>query len=215
MITIDQKNIVIDTGPDFRQQMLTHQVKHLDAVLLTHGHKDHIGGLDDIRAFNYFQRKAMDIYAPQTVLDIVKKDYSYAFGNDRYPGVPDMKLHPLQNQIFRIGSIEILPIRVLHFKLEVFGYRINDFVYITDASHIDDSELVKITNAKILVINGLRKQKHYSHFNLEEALTIIQKVNPGSAYITHISHQMGLHQTVQDELPENIFLAYDGLTLEC
>jgi phosphoribosyl 1,2-cyclic phosphate phosphodiesterase len=215
LIGVNNQNIVIDTGPDFRQQMLTNHVTHLEAVLLTHGHKDHLGGLDDIRAFNYFQKRAMDIYGSREVLDIVEKDFSYAFGEERYPGVPDMNLHPITNQLFQIGTLDILPVEVVHYKMEVFGYRINDFVYITDASFIDEVELKKLRNVKILVLNALRKAKHYSHFNLEEALAIIDQVKPEAAYLTHISHQMGLHHQVQSELPENVFLAYDGLILEC
>jgi len=209
LVEVNNQNIVIETG------RLSNQVTHLAAVILTHGDKDPLGGLDDIRAFNYFQKRAMDIYGSREVLDIVEKDFSYAFGEERYPGVPDMNLHPITNQLFRIGTLDILPVKVVHYKMEVFGYRINDFVYITDASFISEIELEKLSNVKILVLNALRKAKHYSHFNLEEALAIIDQVKPEAAYLTHISHQMGLHHQVQSELPENVFLAYDGLTLEC
>lgn len=214
LVEVDGINLVIDTGPDFRQQILSHAIRQLDAVLLTHGHKDHIGGLDDIRPFNYFQQRPMDIYAAPHVLNMVRNDFPYAFEEEKYPGVPEMKLHAISPEIFSIGQVSIQPVKAVHYAMEVYGYRIRDFVYITDASFIEDSELAKITKAKILVINGLRKRKHYSHFNLEEALAIIQRVKPDRAYLTHISDQMGLHAEVQQELPENVYLAYDGLVLD-
>lgn len=215
LIEIGGKNIIIDTGPDFRQQMLVNNVKHLEAIILTHSHKDHISGLDDIRAFNYFQQSAMDVYAKEDVVSTVKKLFSYAFIEERYPGVPEIELHEIINQPFRIENTEIIPIRAIHNTLEIFGYRINDFVYITDASEIPTEEKDKMRDANILVINALRKNKHYSHFNLAEALSVIAEVKPRKAYITHISDQMGLHRLVQAELPPDIYLAYDGLVLEC
>jgi phosphoribosyl 1,2-cyclic phosphate phosphodiesterase len=213
MIEVGGKAFVIDTGPDFRQQMLRQGVKKLDAVILTHGHKDHIAGLDDVRAFNYVQRRAMDIYARKEVNADVEREFSYAFTDEKYPGVPEMNLHNISNDSFTIEGIEIVPVEVIHFELKIFGYRIQDFVYITDASKIEAKEIDKVRGSKVLVINGLRKSPHYSHFNLEQALELIRDVQPDLAYITHISHQMGFYDEVSKELPEGVFLAYDGLEI--
>ncbi len=214
MVEVSGKTLVIDTGPDFRQQMLRQNVKNLNAVLFTHGHKDHIGGLDDVRAFNYIQKRAMDVFARKEVNADVEREFSYAFTDEKYPGVPEIVLHEIYTEPFLVDDILIIPIEVRHFELLILGYRINDFVYITDASKIAAEELDKMRNARILVINGLRKKSHYSHFNLEEALQVINNVRPQQAYITHISHQMGLQREVQAELPENVFLAFDGLKLD-
>ncbi|MHC1707572.1 MAG: MBL fold metallo-hydrolase [Bacteroidales bacterium] len=209
LIDNGELTLVIDTGPDFRQQMLREKVMHLDAVLLTHGHKDHIGGLDDIRAFNFTQRKAIDVYASTDVHDSLEREFSYAFAKNKYPGVPEINLHAVSDQPFFIQSQKIIPVSVMHYHLPVLGFRINDLVYITDASLIETKELLKIKGCDTLIINGLRKKKHYSHFNLEEALEVIKEVGPKRAFITHISHMMGLHAEVEKELPEKVHLAYD------
>ncbi len=214
MINIDDKVIVIDSGPDFRQQMLRENVLKLDALLLTHGHKDHVAGLDDVRAFNYLQRKAIDVYAREDVHEIIKNEFSYAFAVDKYPGVPEINLHIVENKQFEVAGIKILPIEVQHYKLKIFAYRIGDLTYITDANKITEKELSKVYGSKILVINALRKTPHISHFNLQEALKIIDLISPDKAYITHISHLMGLHKLVTKELPPNVELAYDGLKIE-
>ncbi len=214
MIEVDNTTFVIDTGPDFRQQMLRSSIKYLDAVLFTHAHKDHTGGLDDVRAFNYIQRIPMDIYAEQRVLDSLKNEFAYVFAKDKYPGIPEVNLNLIDNKKFTINNVTITPIRVMHYKLPIFGYRIKDFTYITDANYIENKELKKIKGSKILVINALRKQAHISHFNLKEALEIIDIVKPEQAFLTHISHLMGLHDEVSKELPNNVMLAYDELEIE-
>jgi phosphoribosyl 1,2-cyclic phosphate phosphodiesterase len=206
--------LVIDAGPDFRQQMLRNNVKEIDAVLITHGHKDHVGGLDDVRAFNYFQGGPVNVYAEKKALKILKSDFFYAFEDEKYPGVPDIKLHEISNQEFKINKEAILPVRVLHYKLAVLGFRINDFSYITDANFISEKEIKKIKGTEVLVLNALRRKEHISHFTLKEALEMIKIIRPKIAYLTHISHQMGLHREVENELPCNVHLAFDGMTIE-
>ena len=205
--------VVIDAGPDFRQQMLRESVGKLDGLLITHGHKDHIGGLDDVRAFNWVQKKAMDVYAASQVLEVVEKEFSYAFGEDKYPGVPQINLHPVGEEPFYINGLEIIPIKAMHFEMPVLGFRIGDFSYLTDANQIEPGELDKMRGSRYVIINALRKEKHISHFNLEEAVAILQDLSPEKGYLTHISHQMGFHREVEKELPPNIHLAYDGLKL--
>jgi len=207
-------NIAIDAGPDFRQQMLNCGVKTLDAILLTHEHRDHIAGIDDVRAFNFLMQKPMKIWAEERVQKALKCDFSYIFAESKYPGSPEIELRTIDEHIIRINDISITPIRVFHYKLPVYGFRICDLTYITDANFIPEEEKEKIYGSKILVINALRKKKHISHFSLPEALSIISELNPQVAYITHISHQMGLHEEIQAELPEGVFLAYDGLTVD-
>jgi phosphoribosyl 1,2-cyclic phosphate phosphodiesterase len=214
MLETQGNTFVIDTGPDFRTQMLRANVKHLDAVLLTHAHKDHIAGLDDVRAFNYFQKKAIDVYAREDVNLQIKNEFSYAFEVFKYPGVPEINLHTIENKEFEINNIRITPIEVRHLALTIFGYRIGDFTYITDANFITEKELQKIKGSKVVVLNALRKKKHVSHFNLEEAIGILQQVDAETSYITHISHIMGLHEAVEIELPPRIKLAYDNLCIE-
>ncbi len=214
LIEVDGQSIVIDSGPDFREQMLRADVRKLDAVLFTHEHRDHIAGIDDIRSFNYVQQKPMDLFAEDRVMKAIKQEFAYVFAEEKYPGVPEVNLHHIDNHLFEINGVSILPIRAMHLKLPLLGFRINDFAYITDANYILDKEKKKIEGSNYLVINGLRKQKHISHFSLSEALALISEIKPKQAFITHISHQMGFHKEVQAELPSNVTLAYDGLVLE-
>ena len=214
MIETQGNVFVIDAGPDFREQMLRENVKHLDAVLLTHAHKDHIAGLDDVRAFNYIQKKAIDVYAREDVQIAIKNEFSYAFAIYKYPGVPEINLHTIENKLFEINNVKIIPIEVLHLELKIFGFRIKDFTYITDANFISDKEIEKIKGSKVVVLNALRKKKHVSHFSLDQAVSVLKIIQPERAYITHISHMMGFHEEVQKELPSFIKFAYDGLTIE-
>jgi Metal-dependent hydrolases of the beta-lactamase superfamily I len=214
MIEVEGRNIVIDSGPDFRQQMLRANVLHLDAILFTHEHKDHIAGLDDVRAYNYVQKQPTDVYAEERVQWAIKQEFSYVFAENKYPGVPEVNLHSIDNHTFCIKGVTIIPVRAMHFRLPLLGYRIGDFAYITDANHIAKQELEKLVGVKCLVLNALRKEKHISHFSLKEAIQIIDEIKPEQAYLTHISHQMGFHREVEVELPENIHFAYDGLVLE-
>lgn len=215
LLRSEATTLVIDTGPDFRQQMLREQVKDLDAVVFTHGHKDHVAGLDDIRPFNYLLNKTIDVYAETSVQEILHREFAYAFQPQDYPGVPQIRLISIDENPFRVGDIHLQPIRVTHKLLPVLGFRVGDFTYITDANFIADAELEKIKGSKILVLNALRREKHYSHFNLEEALELVDRIQPEMAYFTHISHHMGKHADVEAELPANVRLAYDGLSLRC
>jgi phosphoribosyl 1,2-cyclic phosphate phosphodiesterase len=211
LIQSDTTTVVIDTGPDFRSQMLRENARDLDAVVFTHGHKDHVAGLDDVRPFNYLLHKTISVYAEERVEAILKKEFSYAFAGHEYPGAPQIKLHTINEQPFVIGDIPFLPIRVMHKDLPILGFRIHDFTYITDANFISKEEMKKIYGSKILVLNALRREEHYSHFNLQQALDIVKTVQPEKAYFTHISHHLGLHEVIEKELPKNIYLAYDGL----
>jgi phosphoribosyl 1,2-cyclic phosphate phosphodiesterase len=215
-IYIEKNNtsIVIDTGPDFRQQMLNNNILELDAVIYTHEHKDHVAGLDDIRAFNHKYKKDMNIYCSDRVFTALEREYIYIF-NERYfyPGIPKVNRHRIDSNIFYIDNIKIIPIEVMHYKLPVMGFRIDDFCYITDANFISDKEKLKMQELDVLVINALRIQKHVSHFNLDESLELIRELNPKKAYLTHISHQLGSYADISKELPENVFLAYDGLDI--
>ncbi|HRH02399.1 MAG TPA: MBL fold metallo-hydrolase [Bacteroidia bacterium] len=206
--------IVVDTGPDFRQQMLREKVKRLDAVLFTHEHKDHIAGLDDIRAFNFILKRKIDVYASDRVQDAIRREFAYIFSDTKYPGIPEIELHTIQNKPFEIQGIPVIPIEVLHYKLSVFAFRFGDFVYITDANAISQQEKQKIMGCKILVINALRRQAHVSHFTLQEALDLIAELKPEKAYLTHISHQLGKHSNIEKELPDGVFQAYDGLQIQ-
>jgi phosphoribosyl 1,2-cyclic phosphate phosphodiesterase len=207
--------LLFDAGPDFRQQMLREKVTRLDSIILTHEHKDHIAGLDDVRAFNYKSQSAIDIYSEDRVQKALRKEYSYVFSEIQYPGIPKMKLNPIPDHGFNIKGLEIIPVRVFHYHLPVYGFRIGNFAYITDANYIPEESKEKLFGVKYLVINALRKEKHISHFSLREALDFIREISPKKSFITHISHQMGYHAEVSKELPAGIFLAFDGLSVEC
>lgn len=213
MITVNEQNFVIDTGPDFRQQMLRENVQSLRAVLFTHEHKDHIAGLDDVRAFNFKQKKHLDIFCSENVELALKREFHYAFSDDKYPGIPQLSLNRIENQPFEIDNVIFTPIHVMHYKMPVFGYRIGDFTYITDAKTVSQSEIEKIKGSKILIINALHEQEHISHFNLKEALDFIAIVQPEKAFLTHISHLFGTSAYIKSILPKNVFLAQDGMVL--
>ncbi len=212
LVEMEGFNIIIDSGPDFRFQVLRAEIQKLDAILFTHQHRDHIAGLDDVRSFNFKQKKAMPIYGNAVVIDQLKCEYHYVFENN-YPGIPQLDIRQISNKPFQIESIEIIPIKVLHNKLPILGFRIKDFTYITDANYISEKEINKIKDTKILVLNALQKDKHRSHFTLDEALKVIEIVKPEKAFLTHMSHNIGLHEEVSKELPKNVFLAYDCLSI--
>lgn len=219
MIETLETTLVVDTGPDFRQQMLREKVSKIDGILFTHPHKDHIAGLDDVRPFNFIQGQDIHVYANYAVQQALKRDFHYAFTAEKYPGSPSITLHtiaepPSTDASFTINDVVIQPIYVIHGNAPVLGFRFGKFTYITDASYIDDRELEKAKGTEVLIINSLRKTpKHWSHFTLAESLSIIEKIQPKRAYLIHMSHQMGLHEEVSKELPKNVFLSYDGLTI--
>jgi phosphoribosyl 1,2-cyclic phosphate phosphodiesterase len=213
MIESDDKTVVIDSGPDFRYQMLREKVKKLDAIVFTHEHKDHIAGMDDIRAFNYFQNAPVDIYAVPRVQEALKREFAYVFAEFKYPGIPQVNMHTIGLEPFNIGSIKFIPIEVMHYKLPVLGFRINNFTYITDAKTVSAAEVQKIKGTDILVINALQTESHISHFTLDEALMFAQEVGARKTYLTHISHRLGRYQAISSQLPQGIELAYDGLKL--
>ncbi|MEZ4722826.1 MAG: MBL fold metallo-hydrolase [Flavobacteriales bacterium] len=214
LIQHGQKNIVIDSGPDFRQQMLTHDVESLAALIFTHEHKDHTAGTDDVRAFNFIQQKPITIWASDRVEAALRKEFHYAFAEIKYPGVPEIRFKRITDEPFEIDGLKFIPLPVLHHKLPVYGFRIGAFVYITDANQIPYGTLDKIQDAEVLVLNALRKTSHISHFTLDEAVEIAQRVEAKQTYLLHISHQMGKHAAVDMELPAGISLAYDGLEIE-
>lgn len=214
LIESEGTTIVIDAGPDFRQQMLRAKVKKIDAVLLTHEHKDHLGGLDDVRAFNFRWDEPVHVYGSARVLHAVRREFAYAFEENPYPGVPRMELHEIGNQPFFINQLEIIPIEVLHHLMPVKGFRVKNFTYITDAKTIAPAEIEKIKGSGVLVLNALRKESHISHLTLEQAIDLAQYLQPRACYFTHMSHQLGLHADVSKNLPKGIFLAYDSLKIE-
>ncbi len=214
LIESDEAKVVIDSGPDFRQQLLREKLKKLDGVIFTHEHKDHIAGLDEVKAFNFFNQIVMPVFATPRVQEAIKREFAYIFSNDNYPGIPKIDLFTIDDQPFQIKDITFTPIEVIHFKMPVKAYRIKDFTYITDANYISDTEKEKIKGSKIIVINALRREEHVSHFTLTQAIELLKELNPEKGYLTHISHQMGLHENVAMELPDFIELAYDGLKIE-
>jgi phosphoribosyl 1,2-cyclic phosphate phosphodiesterase len=215
LIEKDGTILVIDAGPDFRQQMLRENVRRLDAIILTHEHKDHIAGMDDVRAFNYKSQDAIDVYAEERVQKAVRKEYSYVFAEYQYPGIPKMRLNLVPDYGFTVNGITLTPLRAFHYRLPVYGFRIGNFAYITDANYIPEETKEKLFGVKYFVINALRKEKHISHFSLREAIDLIREISPRKAFITHISHQMGRHEEVTVTLPPEIMLAYDGLSFLC
>ena len=210
----DNLSIVIDTGPDFRQQMLRESIPEIHAVVFTHAHRDHVAGLDDVRAYNFLQKMDIPVYGTKEVFDQIKREFDYIFNSNPYPGIPRLELHEISNEPFSIHGLSITPLPVLHFKMNVQGFRIKDFSYITDANHIPRETLSLLKGTKTLILNALQKEEHISHFNLQEALDMIALINPQKAYLIHLSHKMGLHKAVEKELPEGVFLPYDGLQIE-
>ena len=210
-VEADGVNLLIDAGPDLRQQLLRENITRVDAVLVTHEHKDHLAGLDDIRPVYFRQKKPMDIYAMPRVLNVIRKDFDYAFKEHPYPGAPSFELHPVRRDKFSVGGVEIQPIQVRHLTLPILGYRVGSFAYITDASFVAESEMARLQGLEVLVVNALHLEKHYSHFNLEQALQFIDIVKPKRAYLTHSSHHIGLYADVAKMLPPNVTLGYDGL----
>lgn len=214
LLKIDEENFVVDAGPDFRTQLLRENVQQLSGILFTHEHKDHIAGLDDVRAFNYKQNRPMDVYCNAAVEQALKREFYYIFENANYPGVPKINLNQISTNRFQLNNgTYVQPIEVLHYKMPVLGFRLGDFTYITDAKTISEEEIVKVLGTKVLIVNALHLSPHISHFNLEEALAFIARINPEKAYITHISHLFGRHQEIEKLLPSNVFAAYDGMKI--
>jgi phosphoribosyl 1,2-cyclic phosphate phosphodiesterase len=213
LVESEKTRLSIDTGPDFRQQLLREKIKRLDAVVFTHEHKDHIAGLDEVRAFNFINKVRMPVYATTRVQNALKREFAYIFADEKYPGIPEIDLYDLENDTLQIGDLVVEPINVLHYKLPVKAFKINNFAYVTDASFIPDEEKEKLKNLDVLVLNALRREQHISHFTFTEAIELVKELNPKKAYFTHISHQLGLHNEVNKELPSNIELAFDGLQL--
>jgi phosphoribosyl 1,2-cyclic phosphate phosphodiesterase len=213
-IELEDKSLVIDTGPDFRQQMLRERIDHLDAVIYTHEHKDHTAGLDDVRSYNFRQGIDMPVYGRKQVLNQLKQEFAYIFAEKKYPGIPKVALNEIINEKFLVHGVEIQPIDVLHYQLPVFGFRIQDFSYITDVNYISDQEKEKIKGSKVVVLSALQKQEHLSHFNLQQAMDTVKELQIPSAYFIHMGHRMGLQRDIDKELPEGMQLAYDGLKLE-
>lgn len=215
LIEVSGQTFVIDTGPDFRQQMLREQVRRLDAVIFTHAHRDHTAGLDDVRAFNFLHEMEMPVYGSQQVLDQLKVEYAYAFVGKYYPGIPRLALTTIDHRQFEVNGVSFLPLPVMHLHLPVLGFRIGNFSYITDAKFIPDETIEKLKGTELLVLNALQREQHISHFNLSEALDMVKTIRPRHTYFTHISHRMGLQSDVEKELPDHVSLAFDGLKLDC
>ncbi|WP_333820365.1 MBL fold metallo-hydrolase [Ohtaekwangia sp.] len=213
-LDIQGQSWVVDTGPDFRQQMLREHVQRLDAVIFTHAHRDHTAGLDDVRAYNFLQQMDMPIYGTKPTLDQLRIEYAYAFEKNAPLGLPRLNLHEIDAKPFSIQGIEIIPLPVMHLRMPVLGFRFGNFSYITDANFIPDETLERLKGTEILVLNALQHERHVSHFNLTEALAIAEKINPGKTYLLHMSHKLGLHAAVEKGLPDNVALAYDGLQLD-
>ncbi|MBE0653014.1 MAG: MBL fold metallo-hydrolase [Bacteroidales bacterium] len=214
LITGVNTTVVMDTGPDFRQQMLRENVQNLDAVVFTHEHRDHIAGLDDIRAYNFVHQRPMEVFTEERVLTALKYEYPYIFAEKKYPGIPKINVHLIDQEEFSVGDLRFIPIRVMHYHLPVLGFRIGDFAYITDANFISEQEKEKLYGVKYFIINALRREKHVSHFSLDEAVSLIREISPRRAFLTHLSHQIGCYKDLQKELPAHITVAYDGLSFE-
>jgi phosphoribosyl 1,2-cyclic phosphate phosphodiesterase len=215
LIETGTENYVIDAGPDFRQQMLREKVKSLRGVLFTHEHKDHVAGLDDVRAFNFRENRDMEIYCTPRVEAALRREYQYAFEEKKYPGIPELNINIIGNSPFVLpDGLFAEPIEVMHYRMPVLGFRFGEFAYITDAKTIDDIEMEKLSGVRYLIVNSLRKEPHLAHFNEEEALELIAKIGPGKAWLTHISHLYGTHEEISAGLPENVSVAYDGLKIE-
>lgn len=206
-------NIVVDAGPDFRYQMLRNGIKRLDAIVFTHPHKDHVAGLDDVRGFNYFMQKPMEIYGNEMTLEVIIREFPYAFTEKKYPGAPNIHLNTISSKPFQVKDLLITPVLVWHMHMPVLGYRFGRFTYITDANRIEENSRDVIRGSEVIVLNALRKEKHISHFSLSEAIAEVKELDIPTAYFTHISHQLGKHADVDSELPPGIHLAYDGLTV--
>ena len=213
-LDIDGKSIVVDTGPDFRQQMLREHISRLDAVIFTHAHRDHTAGLDDVRAYNFMQQMDMPVYGTLPTIEQLRVEYAYAFHPNAYPGLPRITLNEINENAFSINGTPILPLPVMHLKLPVLGFRFGDFSYITDANYISDQTLHRLRGTEVLVLNALQRESHVSHFNLEEALAMVKIISPKKTYLTHISHKLGIHGIVEKELPSDVSLAFDGLQLD-
>lgn len=213
MVSSPTTSLVVDTTPDFRYQMLRTNTRHVDAIVFTHPHKDHIAGLDDIRAFNFFSRKPMELFANSLTEEALRRDFYYAFAERKYPGVPEINLNLITTDPFKVGDIPVQPIEVWHMKMPVLGFRFGKFTYITDANKLDNDAKEKVRGSEVMVLNALRKEPHISHFSLSEAISLVKELGVPKAYFTHISHQLGLHEEISRELPEGIELAYDGLSL--
>jgi phosphoribosyl 1,2-cyclic phosphate phosphodiesterase len=213
LIESDKTRVVIDTGPDFRQQLLREKTNKLDAVIFTHEHKDHIAGLDDVRAFNYINRMKMPVYATERVQKALHREYAYIFSEEKYPGIPEIELHGIGEEPFYVGDLLIEPVDVLHYKLPVKAFKVNKFAYVTDANFISEEEKNKLKDLDVLVLNALRREPHVSHFTFSEAQELVKELKPKKAYFVHMAHQLGLHNDVNAELPPNIELAFDGLQI--